>query len=55
MRRRTGHLFVVDDDALSRRLVWATLAWEGLRTGFVPPLTHRRAHVETVMAAPTVG
>jgi hypothetical protein len=55
MRRRTGHLFVGDGDALNRRLVGATLGWEGLRTEFVPPLTHRRADVETATTAPTVG
>ena len=32
MQRRTGHVLVVDDDALNRRLVTATLAREGLRT-----------------------
>ncbi|HET7928393.1 MAG TPA: response regulator [Actinomycetota bacterium] len=32
MQRRTGHVLVVDDDALNRRLVVATLAREGLRT-----------------------
>jgi hypothetical protein len=37
MQRRIGHLFVVDDDdALNRRLVSATLAWEGLHTSVVP-------------------
>jgi CheY-like chemotaxis protein len=55
MRRRIGNLFVVDDDALNRRLVSATLAWEGLRTSSSPPLPHRRADVETATAAPTVG
>jgi adenylate cyclase len=32
VQRRTGHVLVVDDDALNRRLVTATLAREGLRT-----------------------
>ena len=32
MQRRAGHVLVVDDDALNRRLVTATLAREGLRT-----------------------
>jgi adenylate cyclase len=32
LQRRTGHVLVVDDDALNRRLVTATLAREGLRT-----------------------
>jgi adenylate cyclase len=32
MQRRIGHVLVVDDDALNRRLVAATLAREGLRT-----------------------
>ena len=32
MERRTGHVLVVDDDALNRRLLTATLAREGLRT-----------------------
>ena len=32
MQRRTGHVLVVDDDALNRRLLTATLAREGLRT-----------------------
>ena len=32
MRRRNGHVLVVDDDALNRRLLTATLAREGLRT-----------------------
>ncbi len=32
MRGRTGHVLVVDDDALNRRLLTATLAREGLRT-----------------------
>ena len=32
MQRRTGHVLVVDDDALNRRLLTATLAREGIRT-----------------------
>lgn len=32
MQRRNGHVLVVDDDALNRRLLTATLAREGLRT-----------------------
>ena len=32
MQRRTGHVLVVDDDALNRRLLTATLAREGHRT-----------------------
>ena len=32
MQRRGGHVLVVDDDALNRRLLTATLAREGLRT-----------------------
>jgi adenylate cyclase len=32
LERRTGHVLVVDDDALNRRLLTATLAREGLRT-----------------------
>ena len=32
VQRRTGHVLVVDDDALNRRLLTATLAREGLRT-----------------------
>ena len=32
MQRRSGHVLVVDDDALNRRLVTATLAREGIRT-----------------------
>ena len=32
MQRRTGHILVVDDDALNRRLLTATLAREGHRT-----------------------
>lgn len=32
MQRRTGHVLVVDDDALNRRLLTATLAREGYRT-----------------------
>ena len=32
MQRRTGHVLVVDDDALNRRLLTATLAKEGIRT-----------------------
>jgi class 3 adenylate cyclase len=32
VERRTGHVLVVDDDALNRRLLTATLAREGLRT-----------------------
>ncbi len=31
MQRRTGHVLVVDDDALNRRLLTATLAREGIR------------------------
>ena len=32
MQRRTGHVLVVDDDTLNRRLLTATLAKEGIRT-----------------------
>ncbi|HEX5901490.1 MAG TPA: response regulator [Actinomycetota bacterium] len=32
MERRSGHVLVVDDDALNRRLLTATLAREGFRT-----------------------
>jgi adenylate cyclase len=32
VHRRTGHILVVDDDALNRRLLTATLAKEGIRT-----------------------
>jgi class 3 adenylate cyclase len=32
VQRRTGHVLVVDDDALNRRLLTATLAREGIRT-----------------------
>jgi adenylate cyclase len=32
VQRRTGHVLVVDDDALNRRLLTATLAKEGIRT-----------------------
>lgn len=32
MQQRVGHILVVDDDALNRRLATATLAREGLRT-----------------------
>jgi class 3 adenylate cyclase len=32
VQRRSGHVLVVDDDALNRRLVTATLAKEGIRT-----------------------
>lgn len=32
MQRRSGHVLVVDDDALNRRLLTATLAREGIRT-----------------------
>jgi class 3 adenylate cyclase len=32
VQRRTGHVLVVDDDALNRRLLSATLAREGIRT-----------------------
>lgn len=32
MQRRGGHVLVVDDDALNRRLLTATLAREGIRT-----------------------
>ena len=32
VQRRSGHVLVVDDDALNRRLLTATLAREGIRT-----------------------
>lgn len=45
MRRRNGHVLVVDDDALNRRLLTATLAREGLRTSSVTDGTEALAAI----------